>query len=122
MELLEKELTEKVIGACFEVANDLGNGFLESVYRKALIIVLRQLGLKADEEVPLKVSFRGQIVGDFYADVLVDNRLIIELKAVKALTAEHEAQLMNYLKAAGVKVGLLINFGKTKVEWKRLVC
>jgi GxxExxY protein len=122
MELLEKELTEKVIGACFEVANELGSGFLESVYRKALIIVLRQSGLKADEEVPLTVSFRGQIVGDFYADILVNDRLVIELKATKALTAEHDAQVMNYLKATNIKVGLLINFGKTKVEWKRLVC
>jgi len=122
MELLEKELTEKIIGSCFEVSNELGNGFLESVYRKALLIALRQLGLKADEEVPLKVSFRNQIVGDFYADILVDDRLVIELKAVKTLTAEHEAQLMNYLKATGIKVGLLINFGKTKVEWKRIVC
>jgi len=122
MKLLEKELTEKVIGACFEVANELGPGFLESVYRKALIMVLMQLGLKAGEEVPLKVSFRGQIVGDFFADILVDDRLVIELKAVKALTAEHEAQLMNYLKATGIKVGLLVNFGKSKVEWKRLVC
>lgn len=122
MELLEKELTEKIIGACFEIANELGSGFLESVYRKALVIVLLQQGLKAGEEVPLKVSFRGQIVGEFYADILVDDRLVIELKAVKALTAEHEAQLMNYLKATGIKVGLLINFGKSKVEWKRLVC
>lgn len=122
MELLEKELTAKVIGACFEVANELGNGFLESVYRKALMIALQQSGLEADEEAPLKVSFRGQIVGDFYADILVDNRLVIELKATKALTAEHDAQVMNYLKATNIKVGLLINFGKTKVEWRRLVC
>ena len=85
-------------------------------------MILMQLGLKAREEVPLKVSFRGQIVGDFFADILVDNRLVIELKAVKALTAEHEAQLLNYLKATGIKVVLLVNVGKSKVEWKRLVC
>lgn len=121
MELLEKDLTEKVIGACFEVSNELGTGFLESVYRKALIIVLLQLGLKASEESALKVFFRGQIVGDFYADVLVENRLIIELKAVKSLTAEHEAQLINYLKATKIKVGLVVNFGRSKLEWKRLV-
>lgn len=121
MELLEKDLTEKVIGACFEVSNELGAGFLESVYRKALIIVLLQLGVKASEESALKVFFRDQIVGDFYADVLVENRLIIELKAVKSLTAEHEAQLINYLKATKIKVGLVVNFGRSKLEWKRLV-
>ena len=121
MELLEKDLTEKAIGACFEVSNELGAGFLESVYRKALIIVLLQLGLKVSEESALKVFFRDQIVGDFYADVLVENRLIIELKAVRSLTAEHEAQLVNYLKATKIKVGLVVNFGRSKLEWKRLV-
>ncbi len=91
------------------------------MYRKALIIVLLQLCLKASEESALKVFFRGQIVGDFYADVLVENRLIIELKAVKSLTVEHEAQLINYLKATKIKVGLVVNFGRSKLEWKRLV-
>ncbi len=121
MELLEKELTEKVIGACFEVLNELGSGFLESVYQKALVIALTQLGLKAVEEVALKVTFRDRIVGDFYPDILVEDRLLIELKAVRALTPEHEAQLLNYLKATGVKVGLLVNFGRRRLEWKRLV-
>ncbi len=121
MELLEKELTEKVIGACFEVLNELGSGFLESVYQKALVIALTQLGLKAAEEVALKVTFRHRIVGDFYPDILVEDRLLIELKAVRALTPEHEAQLLNYLKATGVKVGLLVNFGRRRLEWKRLV-
>ncbi len=119
--LLDNDLTEKILGACFEVSNELGPGFLESVYKKALVIVLISMGIKAEEEVPLKVGFRGHSVGEFYADLLVDGRVIIELKAIKSLTGEHEAQLINYLKATGVKVGLLINFGKTKVEWKRFV-
>ncbi len=121
MELIDKELTEKIIGICFEVSNELGAGFLENVYLKALIIALTASGLKAEEEVPLKVTFRGKVVGIFYTDILVENRLILELKAVKSLTGEHEAQLINYLKATGLKVGLLVNFGKTRLEWKRLV-
>ena len=121
MELLEQDLTEKVIGICFEVANELGGGFLESVYQKAVMIAARENGMKAEEQVPLKVMFRGQAVGDFYADIMIEDRLILELKSVKALSGEHEAQLMNYLKATGIKVGLLVNFGRTKLEWKRLV-
>jgi GxxExxY protein len=121
IQLIENELTEKVIGVCIDVSRELGGGFLESVYLKALIIALTQVGLKVVEQSPLKVMFRGQVVGDFYPDLLVEDRLIIELKAVKALTSEHEAQLINYLRATGIKVGLLINFGRSKLEWKRLV-
>jgi GxxExxY protein len=121
VDLIDKELTEKIIGICFEVSNELGAGFLENIYLKALIIALTANGLKAEEEVPLKVTFRGQVVGYFYTDILVENRLILELKAVKSLTSEHEAQLINYLKATGLKVGLLVNFGKSRLEWKRMV-
>ena len=119
--LLEEELTEKVIGACIEVSRELGSGFLESVYAKALMIVLTHLGLKAVEQAALKVLFRGHIVGEFYPDLLVKERLIVELKAVKSLSSEHEAQLINYLKATGIKVGVLINFGRSRLEWKRMV-
>ena len=121
MELLEKDLTEKVIGSCFEVSNELGSGFLESVYEKALLISLRDKGLKAEGQVPLKVKYKNHIVGDFFADLLVEGKLIMELKAAKSLTSEHDAQLINYLKATGIKVGLLVNFGRPKVEWKRIV-
>ena len=93
---IDKELTEKIIGACIEVSNELGIGFLESVYEKALVIALRDRGLNVVEQHPLKVSFRNQIVGDFYADILVENRIIIELKTAKSLLPEHEAQLINY--------------------------
>jgi len=120
-ELLEKELTGKIIGACLEVSNELGAGFLESVYEKSLMIALHDKGLRAQCQVPLKVQFRGQIVGDFFADVLVEERVIVELKTTKALAPEHEAQLLNYLKATGTRVGLLVNFGKPKLEWKRFV-
>lgn len=121
MELLEKDLTEKIIAACFEVSNELGAGFLESVYEKALLIALTDKGLKAETQVPLKVVFRNRVVGDFYADTLVENLVIIELKAVKSIGTDHEAQLINYLKATNKRVGLLVNFGKPKLEWKRFV-
>jgi GxxExxY protein len=121
MSLLHEELTEKVIGICFEVSNELGSGFLESVYQKALTIALTQKGLAVEEQVPLKVKFRGQVVGDFYPDILVNSKLILELKSIKSISSEHEAQMINYLKATGLNVGLIINFGRTKLEWKRLV-
>jgi GxxExxY protein len=121
MKLLDNDLTEKILGACFEISNERGSGFLESVYKKALVIVLTSLGQKVEEEIPLKVKFRGSLIGEFYADILFEGRVIVELKAIKSLTSEHEAQLLNDLKATGLKVGLLVNFGKTKVEWKRLV-
>src|SRR3972149_9297606 len=121
MELLEKDLTEKIIAACLEVSNELGAGFLESVYERALLIALTDKGLKAETQVPLKVVFRNRVVGDFYADTLVENLVIIELKAVKSIGTENEAQLINYLKATNKRVGLLVNFGKPKLEWKRFV-
>lgn len=121
MELIEKELTDKIIGACFDVSNELGAGFLESVYKKALHIVLVEKDIKVQVEVPLKVLFRGNPIGDYYADMLIEDSVIVELKAVKALCGEHEAQLINYLKATQIKVGLLVNFGKPRLEWKRFV-
>ena len=117
----KKKLTGKIIGACIEVSNELGVGFLESVYEKALLIALIEKGLHVEEQVPLEVTFRNQIVGTFYADILVENDIVIELKAVKSLKPEHEAQLINYLKASGKHIGLLVNFGKPKLEWKRFV-
>ena len=112
-------LTETIISACFEVINELGAGFLESVYGKALLIVLKERGLRAESQVALKVYFRGQIVGDFFADIVVEDKVILELKAVKALAPEHSAQILNYLKATGKEVGLLVNFGNPRLEIRR---
>lgn len=113
------ELTGAVIGVCYEVANELGYGFLESVYQHALAIALAQKGHKIAQQVQLKVSFRGKVVGDFYADMIVDDVVIIELKAVSKLLPEHKAQLINYLRASGHDIGLLINYGNPKMECKR---
>ena len=120
MALLYEELTAKILEACFEVSNELGAGFLESVYQKALLIALRDKDLKAQAQYPLQVTFRGESVGEFYADILVEGKVIVELKAVTALAPEHQAQVINYLKATGIEVGLLINFGRPKLEYRRL--
>ncbi len=117
--MIHEELTEKILKSCFEVSNELGCGFLESVYQKALLIALVQSGLKAEAQTPLTVMFRGQPVGDFFPDIIVEGSVLLELKAVKALAPEHLAQVMNYLKATGIEVGFLINFGTSKLEYRR---
>jgi GxxExxY protein len=119
--LLHADLTEKIIGAAFEVYGVLGYGFLESVYRKAMQVELHRQGLKAEVESPTKVRYQNVIVGEFRADLFVNDIVIVELKTAKSYNAEDEPQLLNELKATGVKVGLLINFGRTKVEFKRMV-
>jgi GxxExxY protein len=117
--LLHEHITKIVIGCAFDVINELGSGFLESVYEKALLLALRQKGLTAISQHPIKVMFRGECVGDFYADLFVEEKLIVELKAVKAIAPEHQAQIINYLNATGIEVGLLINFGNPQLEYKR---
>ena len=121
MKLVEKELTQKILGACMDVSNELGSGFLEGVYEKAVLVALRQKGLKAEAQVPLAVEFRGHIVGEFYADIVVEDAVIVELKVARSIGPEHEAQLINYLKATEIGVGLVVNFGKPRLEWKRFV-
>ncbi len=118
-ELQYGEITEKIIGCAFEVINELGAGFLESVYEKAFAIALQDKGLRVKCQHPIHVRFRQRIVGEFYADLIVDEKVIIELKVAKAIAPEHQAQTINYLKATGIEVGLLINFGNPKLEYKR---
>ena len=115
-----QELTENIIKAAYTVHNTLGYGFLEKVYQNALVIELAKRGIKADSEKPIKVFYEGQIVGDYVCDLIVDDKVIIEFKAVKALNDIHEVQLVNYLKAMGAEVGLLINFGPS-VKIKRKI-
>ena len=117
---VHKELTRQIIGVCFEVIGELGAGFLESVYHNALLIALRDAGLRAQSNVPIEVSFRGQKVGMFRANLVVDGKVLVEVKAVRALAREHQAQVINYLKATGLKAGLLANFGSPRLEFKRL--
>lgn len=118
--MLYNELTGKILEGSFEVVNELGAGFLESVYEREFFVALKQKGLNVTLQVPLHVKFRGVIVGDFFADMFVEEKVLVELKAVRSLTGEHKAQVINYLKATGIRVGLLINFGKPKLEYFRL--
>ena len=113
-------LTGAILSCAFEVINELGAGFLESVYEKALVLALQQEGLSAARQYAITVMFRGQSVGDFLADILVEGKVIVEVKAVKALAPEHQAQVINYLNATGIEVGLLMNFGNAKLEYRRL--
>ena len=115
------DITYKINGAIFEVNKILGSGFLEKVYENALLIELKSQGLKADKQVPIKVSYKDNLVGEYFADILVEKQVIIELKTVEKLTNNHEAQLLNYLKATGIKVGILVNFKQTRAEIKRMV-
>jgi GxxExxY protein len=114
------DLTEKIINAAYKVHNVLGFGFLEKVYKNALIIELRKMGLSILSEKPITVYYENEIVGEYVADIVVEGKVILELKAVKELTQIHEVQLVNYLKATGIEVGLLINFGHS-VQVKRKV-
>ena len=113
------ELTERILAAAFEVTNELGVGFVESVYENALLIALRQGGLAAMQQTPLSVNFRGCLVGQFFIDVLVEETVLMELKAAKTLIPEHEMQTLNYLRASGLPVALLLNFGAPKLEIRR---
>jgi len=118
--LLHQDLTEKIINAFYTVYNTLGYGFLEKVYEKAMFLELTRMNLKVDEQKNIKVYYTGYEVGDYFADLIVNDLIIIELKAAESLCEEHEAQLINYLKATNLEVGLLLNFGK-KPEFKRKI-
>jgi len=114
-------LTERVLAAVFEVSNTLGAGFLEKMYQRALLAELRLRGIRADAEVSLAVTYKGQSVGEYIADLVVEDVLVIELKCAERLSGEHMAQCLNYLRASRLTLFLLINFQKPKVEWKRIV-
>jgi GxxExxY protein len=114
------DLTREIIGVFYDIYNELGSGFLESVYRESMRMALSQAGLMAQTEVPIPVTFRGELVGIFRADLIVNDVVLIELKACEALAREHESQTLNYLKATAIEVALLMNFGPTP-RFKRLI-
>jgi len=117
---IHKELSQKIISCAYNVHNGLGQGFLEKVYKNALSIELEEAGIKHKVEAPLNVSYHGRIVGEYFADIIVDNKIIVEVKAVTRINPVHEVQLVNYLKATGINLGLLVNFAKS-VEVKRRI-
>lgn len=121
MALERKEITDQIIGAAFEVHNALGYGFLEKVYQRAMQVELKIRGLRAALEEPVKVNYKGYFVGDYMADLLVEESVLVELKVAEKYNSKDDPQLLNELKATGLRVGLLINFGKEKVAFKRFV-
>lgn len=120
-ELLYKDLSYKIVGLAFEAHRELGFGFLEKVYENSLMILFQENGVKAVQQVPIMVPFHGQILGEYVADIVVEEVMILELKAQERISDIHKAQTLNYLKATSFRLGLLINFGKYKLEYERLV-
>lgn len=118
--LLHKDITDKIIKAYYNVYNSLGYGFLEKVYENAMLIELRKLGLNVQKQVPIKVFYDEQLVGQYFADIIVEETIIVELKAAEGLREEHEFQLINYLKATELEIGLLMNFGKTPLFKRKI--
>jgi GxxExxY protein len=118
--LLHRELTERIIGCFYAVYRELGQGFSEAVFRRAMVVALQELGIRAKEEARLQVTFRGVVIGTFWADIIVEGVVLVEIKALPELDGRATAQLLNYLKASGGGVGLLLNFGH-RPEFKRLI-
>lgn len=118
--LKHSAVTDRIIGVFYDVYNELGNGFLESTYAEAMVIALNQSGLRAIREVPVPVWFRGKKIGQYFADMVVDNTVLLELKAARSLESAHEAQPLHYLRATEIEVGLLLNFG-LRPQFRRLL-
>ena len=118
---MSKTLSERVIGCAFEVSGKLGAGFLETVYENALCIELKRQNIQFEQQKPVDVIYRDTIVGFYVTDLLIEERLLVELKALSQFTQQHDAQVMNYLKATGLNVGLLLNFGTPKLGIRRIV-
>ena len=114
-------ISEKIIGCAFQVSNTLGAGFLEKVYQNALFIELVNSGLQVEKEKAITIRYKERVVGEYFADLLINQQIIIEIKAVQSLNEIHQAQLLNYLKATKLHLGLLINFGTSKVQIKRMI-
>jgi len=119
-ELAYADISEVIIGCCFEVMKELGSGFLENVYKNALFIAMKERGLTVLIEQSFDVIFRNRKIGKYIADLIVENLIVVELKCCKTLLSEHQAQVINYLKASQLPVGFLVNFGNQKLEYKRL--
>ena len=119
--IIHKDLSYKVIELALEVHNELGCGFLEKVYENALMVLLEREAIPARQQAPADVYFQGKVIGQYFADILVDNKLILELKTVDTIANVHKAKVLNYLRATGIKLGLILNFAKPRLEYKRLV-
>ncbi len=119
--ILYKDLSYKIVGLAMQVHRELGPGFLEKVYENALMVLFEENGIRAQQQFPIAVHFHGRIVGDYFADILVEDSIILELKSQDRIAEIHKAQTLNYLKATQFKLAILINFGKHRLEYERLV-
>ena len=119
--ILYKDLSYKIVGLAMEVHSKLGYGFLEKVYENAMMVLLRREEILARQQAPITVYFDKQVVGEYYADILVENKIILELKSVEMIANAHRAQVLNYLKATGLRLAILLNFGKERLEYERFV-
>ncbi|MGD0077280.1 MAG: GxxExxY protein [Sedimentisphaerales bacterium] len=119
--IVHKELSYKIVGCAMEVHSQLGSGFLEKVYENALMVLFRKEGIAARQQTPIKVNFEGELVGEYYADILVDEKIILELKTADKIVDIHRAQILHYLTATGIKLGMILNFGSKSFEYERLV-
>ena len=119
--ILHKDLSYKIVGLAIQVRKELGFGFLEKVYENALMVLLEENGIKAEQQVPIKVNFHGRVIGNYIADILVEDSIILELKAIDRITKYEMAQTLNYLKATGFKLALILNFGKEGLSHERVV-
>jgi len=120
-EILYKELSFKIVGIAMEIHNELGHGFLEKVYENAMLLLLNESSIYAESQKSIDIYFRGRNVGHYIADILVENQIIVELKSVQDIGESHRIQALNYLKATGIKLALIFNFGKDKLEVERVV-
>jgi len=120
-QIIHKELSYKIVGCGMEVHSKLGPGFLEKVYENSLMVLFRREGIEAKQQTPIKVIFEGEIVGVYCADILVDEKIILELKTVDKIVDVHRAQILHYLRATGIKLGMILNFGSKNFEYERLV-
>ena len=120
-EILYKDLSYKIVGLAMKVHSKLGYGFLEKVYENALMVLFRREGIEAKQQVPITVNFEEEVVGNYYADILVEAKVILEIKSVENIIDAHIAQTLNYLKATGLRLAIILNFSKEKLEYKRIV-
>jgi len=119
--ILYKDLSYRIIGLAMKVHRVLGHGFLEKVYEKALMVLLGRENIEAAQQAPITVSFEGEVVGNYYADILVENKIILEIKSAEQIIDAHRAQALHYLKATGLRLAIILNFGKEKLEYERMV-
>jgi len=120
MEILHKDITDKIIKAFYNVYNTLGYGFLEKVYENSMLLELTEMGLSVQKQYPIDVYYKEKLVGSYFADLMIEEKVIVELKAAESICEEHEFQLINYLKATEIEIGLLLNFGK-EPQFKRKI-